>query len=291
MPIQAPQPQKTQHPRPWWKDVRLGIVLLVLLFAGAVYAYTQMTPGGKPQKAHTRPIKEEAPGCHIEGTLADKDGQAVIINGNIYSAGDTACGGKITGITLDSLIIEINGHEQVFNRNVVEDLTFFEKTKIKTQKNVEALTKLTVDAVGLQEQKPTAVKANTETSSKFQSSIVSAIADSEVSIHTEASAKIKTKAPGSKPEKQAGSDWATNDQAKEKKVEIFVTNWCPDCVQLEELLRAKRIAYERFDIENNFRGKARYKAFNGAGVPLILINSKAIHGFNPDAIQAELGID
>lgn len=263
----------------------------MLLFAGAVYAYTQMTPGGKPQKALSRPVKEEAPGCHIEGTLADKDGQAVMINGNIYSAGDTVCGGKITGITLDSLTIEINGSEQVFHRNVVEDLTFFEKTKIKTQKNVEALTKLTVDAVGLQEQKPTEVKANTETPSKFQSAIVSAIADSKVIKHTEASAKIKTPAPESKLEKQAGSDLTIKESPKERKVEIFVTNWCPDCVQLEELLRAKRIAYERFDIEKNFRGKARYKAFNGTGVPLILINSKAIQGFNPDAIQAELGID
>lgn len=256
MPAQPPQPSPPVQPqpsRPWWKGKQLWIPLLIVVFCGAgAFAYLQFSPPRKTPRAHDRPIpiKEEAPGCNIEGILAAHDGPAVMINGNIYSTGETACGGTIAQITLDSITIESQGREKVFSMNVPTELTPLEKTKIQTQKNMEILSKAAGTTFGAKpEEQPAAETPKAE---------------------------------------RKESKTAVSKTAKVKKVEIFITDWCPYCRQLETFLKSKKIAYERYDIEKNFAGKKKYKSLGGEGVPLVLIGSKVIKGFDPDAIQAEL---
>lgn len=266
MPTQpAQQPQQPQHPRPWWKDIRLGILLLVLIFGSAgIVIYMQKTPDRKHSRASSRPTqpKAKADGCNIEGILSAQDGPATVINGNIYSMGNTVCGGTITRITADSVTIESQGREQVFSMNVPAALTAIEKTKIQTQKNMEILSKAAENTFAPPKEDPAAVQPNPGTPQKSPT----------------AESKPESKAPKA----------AASKSAKTKKVEIFITDWCPYCRQLESFLKSKKIAYERYDIEKNFAGKKKYKSLGGESVPLVLIGSKVIKGFDPDAIQAEL---
>ncbi len=74
-----------------------------------------------------------------------------------------------------------------------------------------------------------------------------------------------------------------------KSVEIFVTEWCPYCKQLESFLQEKRISYKRYDIERDKVGKKLHSELGGGGVPVVRIGSKVLRGFTPEAILAALG--
>jgi len=74
-----------------------------------------------------------------------------------------------------------------------------------------------------------------------------------------------------------------------KKVEIFITSWCPYCQKLEKFLKSKNIKYTRYDIEKSSRGKRLYKQLNETGIPVTKIDSQIIRGFNPTAILKALG--
>ncbi|MCB0344742.1 MAG: DUF4124 domain-containing protein [Bdellovibrionales bacterium] len=73
-----------------------------------------------------------------------------------------------------------------------------------------------------------------------------------------------------------------------KKVEIFVTSWCPYCTKLEKFLREERIQFTRYDIERNKSGARKYSKLGMQGVPIVRIGSTIIPGYNPNAIRAAL---
>ena len=72
-----------------------------------------------------------------------------------------------------------------------------------------------------------------------------------------------------------------------KKVEIYVTSWCPHCKHLEEFLKEKKIAYTRYDIEHNSQAMQTYKELGGHGVPFVKIGDSTLGGFNADWILAK----
>ncbi len=71
-------------------------------------------------------------------------------------------------------------------------------------------------------------------------------------------------------------------------VEVFVTDWCPYCRRLEEFLKSKGIAYQRYNIELDKEASDKYAALGTSGVPVTRIGTKVIHGYNPDAILQTL---
>ena len=75
----------------------------------------------------------------------------------------------------------------------------------------------------------------------------------------------------------------------EKKVEIFITSWCPYCQKLEKFLKSRNIKYTRYDIEKDSKGKRLYKQLNETGIPITRVGSKIIRGFNTAAILKALG--
>lgn len=96
-------------------------------------------------------------------------------------------------------------------------------------------------------------------------------------------------APGRK-ELYEQSHYATTESAKKKGgVEIFVTSWCPHCKELENFLDSEKIAYKRYDIERDAKGKQIHDSLGGGGVPVVRIGGKqVIQGFSPQAIKDAL---
>ncbi|MBI5888617.1 MAG: glutaredoxin family protein [Deltaproteobacteria bacterium] len=89
--------------------------------------------------------------------------------------------------------------------------------------------------------------------------------------------------PASKPVKY--NDGLYNETATNKKIEIFVTSWCPYCKKLLASLDANGIAYTKYDIEKDSNARAVYKSLGGGGVPLTRIGSTTVRGNNPEAIM------
>lgn len=71
-------------------------------------------------------------------------------------------------------------------------------------------------------------------------------------------------------------------------VEIFVTTWCPYCQQLENFLKEKRIAYRRYDIEQDPTGARLHQQLGGGGVPLVRVGKEVLHGYDPEGILQAL---
>jgi glutaredoxin len=80
-------------------------------------------------------------------------------------------------------------------------------------------------------------------------------------------------------------------QAAQKKVEVFVTSWCPYCRKLENFLKQSRIDYTRYDVENDEKGAAEFDRLGGEGVPVVRVGKNVIHGYDPEGILAALKAD
>jgi glutaredoxin-like YruB-family protein len=63
-------------------------------------------------------------------------------------------------------------------------------------------------------------------------------------------------------------------------VELYVTNWCPYCTKTKAYFDGKGIAYTLFDIDKDPAANMRFKRYGGRGVPLVMINGKAIAGYS-----------
>lgn len=71
-------------------------------------------------------------------------------------------------------------------------------------------------------------------------------------------------------------------------VELYGTSWCGYCKQAERYMQSKGIPYVAYDIEKDNSAKQRHKALGGRGVPLIVVGSRTISGFSPQAIEQYL---
>jgi len=68
-------------------------------------------------------------------------------------------------------------------------------------------------------------------------------------------------------------------------VEIYVTEWCGYCKKAQKYMKDKGIPYVAYDIEKDSAAMQRHKDFGGRGVPLIVIGSKKMSGFSPEAFE------
>ena len=74
--------------------------------------------------------------------------------------------------------------------------------------------------------------------------------------------------------------------ANNHKVEIIVSNDCPNCVALEEFLQAKGIEYKRWDLDHDPAAVRLYRQLGGGGIPISRVRGRIIKGFDPLSILA-----
>lgn len=71
-------------------------------------------------------------------------------------------------------------------------------------------------------------------------------------------------------------------------VVMYSTSWCPYCQKAREFFDRHDIAYTEYDIEKSPQAKRQFDELRGRGVPLIVVGTEKIRGWNPKAVQAAL---
>jgi glutaredoxin len=71
-------------------------------------------------------------------------------------------------------------------------------------------------------------------------------------------------------------------------VKLYTTTWCGYCTKARAHLKSKGIPYEDLDVEKSAQGKQEYASLKGRGVPVILIGSQRMDGFDPARVDTML---
>jgi glutaredoxin len=69
-------------------------------------------------------------------------------------------------------------------------------------------------------------------------------------------------------------------------VVMYATAWCPYCAKARAYLKRTNTAYVEHDIEKSAEAHAEFKRLGGRGVPLILVGSEKLRGFNELAFES-----
>ncbi len=84
------------------------------------------------------------------------------------------------------------------------------------------------------------------------------------------------------------SDWEAvegHGRQIESPVIMFTTRWCPYCHRAREYFKRHSVTYTEYDIEAAGENLAKFRAFGGTGVPLILVGDKRMNGFTPKSFN------
>ncbi|MEK6982406.1 MAG: glutaredoxin domain-containing protein [Candidatus Micrarchaeota archaeon] len=79
--------------------------------------------------------------------------------------------------------------------------------------------------------------------------------------------------------------------AKENKVIVYSTEWCPWCHRVKEWLTKQGVRYEDRDVEKEpkFAEEMTNKT-KQSGIPVVDINGEVIIGYNEPVMRKALGI-
>ncbi len=78
---------------------------------------------------------------------------------------------------------------------------------------------------------------------------------------------------------------------KKHRVIVFSTSSCPWCTRTKQYLRQNHISFKDIDISKNKQAAMDMVRRTGqTGVPVVLIDNKAVVGFNKSVIDRLLGI-
>lgn len=69
-------------------------------------------------------------------------------------------------------------------------------------------------------------------------------------------------------------------EATANEVIMYSTSWCGYCKKARRYFQANNIAFREYDIEASSSAYRRFKELGGNGVPLILVGTKSMSGFN-----------
>lgn len=72
-------------------------------------------------------------------------------------------------------------------------------------------------------------------------------------------------------------------------VTMYSTSWCGHCKNARRYFASQGIAYRDIDVENSPEARREFKRLGGSGVPLILVGSKAMSGWDPEGFAALYG--
>ena len=73
-------------------------------------------------------------------------------------------------------------------------------------------------------------------------------------------------------------------------IKVYSTPTCPYCIRLKEYLDSKGVAYQSFDVSSDQSALDQMvKATGQMGVPVIVVDSEVIVGFDKDRLDSLLG--
>jgi len=75
-----------------------------------------------------------------------------------------------------------------------------------------------------------------------------------------------------------------------KRVVLFTSPGCVWCTRAEQFFRKNNIKYKKIDISKDEKAAKDCIRHGCKGVPVVLVGSRWICGFNESAIKKELGI-
>lgn len=71
-------------------------------------------------------------------------------------------------------------------------------------------------------------------------------------------------------------------------VVIFTTTWCPYCKRLRDYLHSLNVEFTEYDIEKSAVGRQKYESLNGHGVPVVLVCTQRLDGFDQGDVKRAL---
>jgi glutaredoxin 3 len=75
---------------------------------------------------------------------------------------------------------------------------------------------------------------------------------------------------------------------KETRITLFSTRHCGYCRQAKQFLKRHRLPFIERDVEHDPRAYKAFRQVAGAGVPLIIVGSQRLQGFNASALRSAL---
>lgn len=85
------------------------------------------------------------------------------------------------------------------------------------------------------------------------------------------------------------SNLSSAPTAKTKdRVRIYTATWCGYCKKAKAHLAARRVAYDEIDVETSEAGRSEFSKLRARGVPVILVGSQRMDGFDAAALDAML---
>jgi glutaredoxin len=72
-------------------------------------------------------------------------------------------------------------------------------------------------------------------------------------------------------------------------VQIFTTAWCGYCRKAKAQLAARGVPYREVDVEGSDSGRREFASLRGRGVPVILVGSQRMDGYDATRLDAMLG--
>ena len=76
--------------------------------------------------------------------------------------------------------------------------------------------------------------------------------------------------------------------AQAKKVDVYITSWCPYCGKLQDFLTSNHIEFTSHDIEKDPAAHKAFYRMGGQGIPLTRVGDDIIHGYDPDRVTESL---
>ena len=76
-------------------------------------------------------------------------------------------------------------------------------------------------------------------------------------------------------------------KAKDK-VRMYTAVWCGYCKRAKAHLAARAVAYDEVDVEATQRGQNEFRQLGGRGIPIILVGSQRMDGFDANGLDAML---
>ena len=86
---------------------------------------------------------------------------------------------------------------------------------------------------------------------------------------------------------QAGAAPATSAAARQP-VKIYTTTWCGYCKKAKAHLAARGVPYREIDVEASDSGRREFSELRGRGVPVILVGSQRMDGFDAAGLDGML---
>jgi glutaredoxin len=76
--------------------------------------------------------------------------------------------------------------------------------------------------------------------------------------------------------------------AAKERVRIYTTTSCGYCKKAKAQLVARRVAFDEIDVEASDSARREFASLGGRGVPVILVGSQRMDGYNAGRLEAML---